>query len=149
MHWVTKYSHISSCIGESPLLTLLSPPLVDHVQQRAGDHRGQGGEEDQDGVRPCRWEEAPHLHGRPQHAGQGHLRLSASAGTDQAVDRLRVLVRPTAADHEADQGHVSPRCHGSSGRRPDGHIATAAEQVQPHQHDLPSGKQQYSGTPLS
>ena len=37
-------------------------------------------------------------------------------------------------------GHACASIHGSSWWRQDGDLQTAAEQVQPHQHDFPSGK---------
>ena len=43
--------------------------------------------------------------------------------------------------HVFPPGHVPLGRDGSSWRREDGHLKETAEQIQPHQHDLPTGIQ--------
>ena len=78
--------------------------VADHVEQCARDHRKSRWEENQGSLRSGRQQKDDHVHGRPEHAGQGHLRVPAPPGTDQAMARLRFLVRQTEADHKTCEG---------------------------------------------
>ena len=86
------------------LVCVLWPP--DLIQQRTGHHWEPRGEANEGGVHSYRRQEADHVHGRFQHAGQGHVWVTATSGADSTVDWLWLLVQPHHSGHPEDFGRV-------------------------------------------
>ena len=86
------------------LVCVLWPP--DLIQQRTGHHWEPRGEANKGGVHSYRRQEADHVHGRFQHAGQGHVWVTATSGADATVAGLWLLVWPPETNCQEDPGEM-------------------------------------------